>query len=129
LVITGKTWFGTAFRMEVALEKIKSLPDEVMAKDEMKTALIGAPGAAATLLGAAFGGPLYSMSPVQFYSVLAGGAIAMIIGFFIGGRVKACVFKNRDEAVLFDLTERGNSRSQFDAFVAMLRSRIQSAQR
>ncbi len=129
LVISGKSWFGATFRSEIALERVKPTPDEAMVKDDTRTAYVGAPGAAITLVSAAFGNPLYSASPVLFYALLFGGVIAMIFGLLLGGRLKACVFKNRDEAVVFDVTERGNSRAEFDAFVASLRSQIQSAQR
>jgi membrane associated rhomboid family serine protease len=129
IMVSGKTFFGTRFRTEIEHEKIKTTPDEVSVEDDTRTALVGAPGAVATLLGAAFGNSFYSASPILFYSILVGGVVAMIAGFLFGGRVKASVFKNRDEAVLFDVTERGNSLTQFEAFIAALRSQIQSAQR
>lgn len=129
LVISGRSWFGGAFRTEFALERIKPVPDEAMVKDELRTAYVGAPGATVTLISAVLGNALYSASPVLFYGLLFGGVAAMIFGFVVGGRLKACIFKNHDEAVVFAVTERGNSRTQFDAFVSALRSQIQSSRR
>ena len=115
--------------MEFELDKIKPMPDEFSVKDDTRMALVGAPGAVVTLLGAVLGNQLYELSPVLFYSVLSVGVVAMFAGFLFGGKVKAYVFRNRDQTVLFDITERGNSRLQFEAFVAVLRAQIQSAQR
>lgn len=129
IVVSGRTFFGTRFRTEIALEKIKPTPDEASVKDDTRTAYVGAPGFAVFMVGVMFTGPLYGASPILYYGILGVGIVAMILGFVFGGRVKAYVFKNRDEVVLFDVTERGNSQPQFEAFIAGLCSQIQSAQR
>jgi hypothetical protein len=114
--------------MEIALEKIKPTPDEASVKDDTRTAYVGSPGFALFLIGAVFTSVLYDASPILYYFILGVGILGMLLGFVFGGRVKAYVFKSRDEAVLFDITGRGNSASEFEAFVASLRSQIRSAQ-
>lgn len=134
LVISRQGWFGTTARTVIALDRVKPIPDEAMVKYGMNTANIGGiPGAAITIISAVVGNHLYSISPALFYGLIYGGIIAMIfgymLGFLLGRRLKTCVFRNRDEVLIFDITERGNSRAQFDAFIATLRSHIQSARR
>ena len=43
LVIEGKKWFGSSFRQEFSLKKVKSEPDEHRLKDDTKSALVGMP--------------------------------------------------------------------------------------
>ena len=125
--ISGKTFLGSRFRTEFGLDKIKPTPDEVSVKDDAKTAYVGAPGFALFMVGLIFTSVLYAVSPVVYFGVLGIGVVAMLLGFVFGGHVKAYVFRNRDEAVLFDLTERGNSPEKFEEFAAAIRSQAEAA--
>jgi hypothetical protein len=126
--ISGKTFFGSRFRTEFDFAAIKPTPDEVSVKDDTRTAYVGAPGFALFLVGLVCTSALYAISPVVYFGTLGVGVVAMLLGFVFGGRVKAYVFKSRNETVLFDLTERGNRPVDFEEFVTTISSKAKASE-
>lgn len=98
VAISGKIFFGSCFRTEFNLARIKPVPDVAHIKDDQRTAWAGLPGLSVFILGLFCTSWLYSVSPALYFLVLGAGVIGMLAGFIPG----------LGEGVRFQEQRRGN---------------------
>ena len=124
LVIIGKKWFGSSYRSEITLKRLKEEPDKHRMKDDTQNALVGMPGLVIFMIGVFGGATFYEKNPMGFYAILAGGLTAMVFGFILGGRIRVYVFKSREEIPVFDIADRGSQHDAFEVFITELKMHI-----
>jgi hypothetical protein len=127
LVIEGRYWFGSSFRQEFSLKRVKPEPDEHRLRDDTLTALVGMPGLVIFMIGVIGGTSIYEKTPIGFYAILSIGVVTMLLGFVFGGRMRVLLFKSHDESALIEVVSRGSSAAEFDSFVSELKACIRAA--
>jgi hypothetical protein len=127
LIVTGKKFLSASFKLSFSLNQLKSQPDEHRVRDDTRAAVLGMPSLLAFAAVVGFGTEIYAKNPALFWILLGGTLAAVFFTFIFGGKIKVYTFKGHNELALIEISNRGNSESEFESFVDQLKEKIRAA--